>query len=212
MSCKSINSIEEAEEPITASLFPTSGLRRGTDGALTLDAVRTIVDGLKSRGIDPKDPATKRELLRQMEMLFCTVNNQYQFLVDDMMKNMASSQPVSARRLQITIEKNQYMLDILTVLRHIQSMQIHDQSTVFIEAWQNPLQTAASGLSPNESQLKDEKDLLESRNLYEIRKHRVDILEEKNRVATNYIGLYGFLNLVAVGLLIYSTQGGYSTE
>jgi hypothetical protein len=31
----------------------------------------------------------------------------------------------------------------------------------------------------------------------------VEVTQEKNRYASNYLGLYGFLNLVAVGLLIY---------
>jgi hypothetical protein len=31
----------------------------------------------------------------------------------------------------------------------------------------------------------------------------VDITMEKNKVAANYLGIYGFLNMIAIGLIIY---------
>ena len=37
----------------------------------------------------------------------------------------------------------------------------------------------------------------------EVQKYMVDVSKEKNRLASNYLGIYGFLNLFAVGLLIY---------
>ena len=113
---------------------------------------------------------------------------------------------VPARRLKLAMEKNQYLLDLLTILRHIQSMGINDESTSFIEAWQNPTTQVATGITPTADDLQYEKSLLESENIYDMKMKRITITEEKNKVATNYIGLYGFLNLVAVGLLMYSTQ------
>lgn len=207
MACRTVSSIEEAEEQIPASLFPVYGLRRGANGALTLDAIRTVVDGIKSRGIDPKDPGTKREIIRQLEVLFCSVNNQYQFLVQDMFMYLDEGQPVPARRLDKTREKNQYLLDLLSILRHIQAMGVNDESSSFIEAWQNPPQ-GVTGLTPTQTDLLNDQALLESKRIYEMKMQRVIVTEEKNKVATNYIGLYGFLNLIAVGLLIYSTQKG----
>ena len=205
MACRTVTSLEDAEEQIPATLFPIQGLRRGPDGGLTLDAVRTVVDGLKSRGIDPKDPAMKAELLRQMEVLFCSVNNQYQYLTNDMFEALESGKEIPARRIGKAIEKNQYLLDLLTVLRHIQRMGLNDDSSSFIEAWQNPTPpVGGGGLSPTADQLKAEQDLIKARQVYELKLQRMNVTEEKNRVATNYIGLYGFLNLVAVGLAIYA--------
>jgi hypothetical protein len=37
----------------------------------------------------------------------------------------------------------------------------------------------------------------------ELRKRMVEYTEEKNRSAMNLLSLYGFLNLVAIGLLFY---------
>jgi hypothetical protein len=37
----------------------------------------------------------------------------------------------------------------------------------------------------------------------DLRKRMVEFTEEKNRSATNLLSLYGFLNLVAIGLLFY---------
>jgi hypothetical protein len=38
----------------------------------------------------------------------------------------------------------------------------------------------------------------------------LELLKEKNKTATNYLGVYGFMNLVAVGLLIYIAAAGSS--
>jgi hypothetical protein len=35
----------------------------------------------------------------------------------------------------------------------------------------------------------------------------VEVTEEKNKIAYNYLGLYGFLNIIAIGLLIYIAAG-----
>jgi hypothetical protein len=203
MACRTL---EEAEKEIPSTLFPVYGLRRGADGALSLDAVRTVVDGLKSRGIDPKDEATKRELIRQIETLFLTVKSQYDYLVDDMFSYLDQGRPIPARRLEAALQKNQYLMDLLTVLRHVQAMDIYDGSSTFIEAWQNPVPPAAPGLTPTADTLKNERELLENKRIYELKMERVKVSEEKNRVATNYIGLYGFLNLIAIGLVIYSSS------
>jgi hypothetical protein len=48
---------------------------------------------------------------------------------------------------------------------------------------------------------------LESKNYSDLKKHMVEITEQKNKIASNYLGLYGFLNLVAIGLLIYVSAG-----
>lgn len=85
-------------------------------------------------------------------------------------------------------------------------MDIYDGSSTFIEAWQNPVPPAAPGLTPTADTLKNERELLENKRIYELKMERVKVSEEKNRVATNYIGLYGFLNLIAIGLVIYSSS------
>jgi hypothetical protein len=40
-------------------------------------------------------------------------------------------------------------------------------------------------------------------NLQDLRKRMVEFTEEKNRSAMNLLSLFGFMNLVAIGLLFY---------
>lgn len=52
--------------------------------------------------------------------------------------------------------------------------------------------------------LQNHKKILESQNsTAELRKRMAEFSTEKNRAASNLLGLYGFLNLVALGLLFY---------
>ncbi len=55
--------------------------------------------------------------------------------------------------------------------------------------------------------LQQHKKLLEGEtSIQDLRKRMVEFSEEKNRSATNLLSLYGFLNLVAIGLLFYISR------
>ncbi len=208
LDCPPVTSLEEAEAPIPSSLLPVKGLRRDGEGNLTEDAIRTIVDSLKSRGIDPMNPDTKKEVLLQTYKLFCSVNQQYQFLLRDLYERVGRDEAIPAKRLEMIREKNLFMQDILSFSRHLEASGVHRQEDVFIEGWQtgtNP--PAGAPPAPTVNQLRQQQQMLESRNIMKLRKHMLAISEEKNKVASNYIGMYGFLNLVAVGLLIYIATG-----
>jgi len=198
-------------ERLPSSILPVEGLRRDTEANLTPDALRTTVDALKSRGIDPTDKAVKKGLMDELSVLMCSVNNQYQFLLKELQGQVAAQAPIRTEFLDTIKQKNLTMLDILNVSRHIEGIAPFDGSSTFIEGWQNTGSgsgsagsgSAGSAGSGNEQRLRDERKMLESRSFEQLRKHMVEITAEKNRVASNYLGLYGFLNIVAVGLLIY---------
>jgi len=95
------------------------------------------------------------------------------------------------------------MTDIIAISRHIESLKSYDGKTPFIEGWQNTPSSPSANNSSLDISLARDRELLKSRSYEGLRKHMVDISAEKNKVASNYLGLYGFLNLVAVGLIIY---------
>jgi hypothetical protein len=64
-------------------------------------------------------------------------------------------------------------------------------------------QSAPPAMTKMIEQFQAERQMLDSKSYIEMRKHRIELLQEKNKAATNYLGIYGFMNLVAVGLLIY---------
>ena len=54
------------------------------------------------------------------------------------------------------------------------------------------------------STIKEHAEMLRKENsLVELRERMVEYTQEKNRSANSLLGLYGFLNLVAIGLLIH---------
>ncbi len=214
MSCKTVSNMEEAMEQLSSSILPIQGLRRDTEGNLTADALRTTTDALKSRGIDPTDKTVKKGLMDELSVLMCSVNNQYQFLLKELQGQVAAQAPIRTEFLDAIKARNRMMLDILNVSRHIEGIPPFDGSSTFIEGWQTAGSDADPGAeSAQEKKLQQERKMLESRSFEELRKHMVEVTAEKNRVASNYLGLYGFLNIVAVGLIIYiagMNRGGSS--
>jgi hypothetical protein len=206
MECPDITTLEQAEAKLPSSVLPIGGLRRGSDGVLTQDAQDTIMDGLKSRSVDITDTATKTRVVSELNILLCSVNKQYQFLLKELYRRASASQEISDEFVALVREKNLFMLDILTISRHIQTTKAYDGTVPFIEGWQNSL---AAPPPPNPTaiaqKLAKDREMLERHSQEELRKHMVDITMEKNRVVSNNLGLYGFLNLVAVGLIIYVT-------
>ena len=208
MSCKSIHTLDEAIAVIPSSVVPIGGLRTDSNGDLTMDALRTIVDGLKSRGIDPTDKETKRKLLKDLAIFLCSVSNQYNFLVEEIQESAMEGETIPDTVIKAAKEKNRILQDILNVSGYLKHMKSYDGESEFIEGWQNSAPSTdkdvISGFADvNAGSLKSEMDILDSKSYVELRKRMVTITGQKNAVANNYLGLYGFMNLVAVGLLIY---------
>ena len=205
MDCPDITTLEQAEAKLPSSVLPISGLRRGNDGILTDDAKGTILDGLKSRGIDITEPSTQQKVVGELLALLCSVNKQYQFLLRELYRRVSASEAISDEFTGIIREKNLFMLDILTISRHIQMSKTYDGAVPFIEGWQSnqhPI-TYTADMNKMTQTLQRDREMLDSHSYEELRKHMVNITVEKNNVASNNLGFYGFLNLIAVGMIIY---------
>jgi hypothetical protein len=97
-----------------------------------------------------------------------------------------------------------FMLDIITVSRHIAGTKSYDGTVPFIEGWQNG-GTVHSNVpfAGKTAQLSHDMSKLDSKSYLELRKHSLELSGEKNRNASNNLAIYGFLNLLAVGLIVY---------
>ena len=204
MNCPAVTTLEQAEAVLPSSVLPVKGLRRNADSTLTDDARKTIIDGLKSRAVDPTDPATKKKLTDDLMILLCSVNQQYQYLLKELYRRAKSGQMPEDTFINTLKDKNLFMLDIVTISRHIQGLPAYNGGSEFIEGWQN------SDSVTEEFQdawlidkLRSDREMFTSGSYLDLRKEMVQITGEKNKVASNYLGIYGFLNLVAIGLIIY---------
>lgn len=208
MSCVQVNTLEAASEKISSSVLPISGLRRDSDGNLTTDALNIIVDGLKSRGIDPTDKDQNKQMRKELSVFLCSLNNQYQFLMKELINRLDQNETIPTTFIDIIKEKNIAMQDVINTSGYLNGI-LKSSEKVFIEGWQNTRSSyyltgnydLDGGFTTTE--LTNHRNALDSKSYVELRKHMVEVTGEKNRVASNYLGMYGFLNLVAIGLLIY---------
>lgn len=204
MSCAAITSMKQAEATIPSSLLPITGLRRDSQGNLTQDALTTVVDGIKSRGIDPTNPAMKEKLIGELGTLLCSVNNQYEFLMKELLARVSANESVETALIDKVREKNLFIQDILNVSRHLKGITVFDKSSEYIEGWQKtvPLDSPATK-EGFQASLQSDMAMLDTKSYSDLRNRMITVSAEKNEMATNYLGVYGLLNIVAVGLLIY---------
>jgi hypothetical protein len=207
MSCLQIHSVDEAIQNIPSSVLPINGLRRDSEGNLTKDAMTMIIDGLKSRGVDPTDKEANARLRKDLATFLCSLNNQYKVLVTELIRKTTANAPVTKEFIEVVKEKNMTMQDVINVSGYLEGIKPFNSDSEFIEGWQNTQPTIRAPNVITIEGLQNELSALNSNSYLELRKHMVEMTEEKNRVASNYLGLYGFLNLVAVGLLIYMSAG-----
>ena len=193
---------------LPSSVVPIDGLRRDNDGNLTADALRTIVDGLKSRGIDPTDPTVHDKLQQDLASFLCSLNNQYMVLLKELLRQLTAKEKPANEFIETIKDKNLTMQDVINVSRHLDGIQ---PSMTFIEGWQNTESVTDKKVGKEEftQRLKEDFQTLDgsSKGYLEIQKRIVEVTEEKNKIAYNYLGLYGFLNLIAIGLLIFIAAG-----
>lgn len=202
MSCLQVTTLADAVKKIPSSVMPINGLRRDSNGNLTLDAMKMIVDGLKSRGINPTDKKINAGLRKDLAIFLCSLNNQYQFLLKELVQRVQGNETIQKEFIEVIKDKNITMQDVLNTSGYLVEVNTKGGDLDFIEGWQNTVTTPAKQIRTVEG-LQNDMSVLESKSYLELKKHMVDVTEEKNRVAQNYLGLYGFLNLVAIGLLIY---------
>lgn len=206
MSCIQVNTLDDALKVIPSSVLPISGLRRDSEGNLTKDALTMIIDGLKSRGIDPTNKDVNLKLRKDLSAFLCSLNNQYQFLLSELLRKTTGNQVVTKEFINIVKDKNRTMQDVINTSGYLEGIQ--STASEFIEGWQNTQSTANTSYGMMIEGLQNDMGALDSKSYVGLKKHMVEVSEEKNRVASSYLGLYGFLNLVAIGLLIYVSAVG----
>jgi hypothetical protein len=202
MSCQEVTTIADATAKIPSSVLPINGLRRDSDGTLTKDAMTMIIDGLKSRGINLTDRTTNEGLRKDLAVFLCSLNNQYQFLIKELIERVQGNEKIEIEFIDTVKDKNITMQDVINTSGYLAGVNTRMPDSDFIEGWQNT-GTSTTSLNQTIEGLQSDMAILDSKSYLKLKKHLIEVTEEKNRGASNYLGLYGFLNLVAVGLLIY---------
>lgn len=205
-SCDPITSIEDAKAPFASPLIPISGLRHDEKGNLTDDALKTILDGMKSLGVDPSDEVVRTAILKEAKQVLCKINSQYEFLV----KSFIGDEAITDKdTLVLLTEKNQTMKDIISVSRHIMDMSSSKDKPSMVEGFlgtntnsNNKLREAFDTVEDTTNKRSED---LQNGSVppSEFRKQTLKISEQEIKSVNTYLSLYGFMNVVAVGLLFY---------
>jgi len=193
--CPDITTMEQAEAQLPSSILPIDGLRRDDNGKLTDDALNTIMDGLKSRGIDITDADTRKKVGTDLMLLMCSASKQGSFIYTHYGSDIKGD---AAKKM---IEKNTIVKDIETISRRINDIS-PENPRKFVEGWQN-ISGQASSTDKLMKRLARDRAMLEGFTSDDLGEQKVEISEQKNKIASNYLGIYGFLNLFAVGLILY---------
>lgn len=208
-SCDPILTMSDAEMPVVTPLLPVKGLRHDISGNLTKDSINTIMDGVKSLGIQVDSESTKTALLQEAKNVLCKLNSQYEFLLNNMFSSIARSEidRIDKETLDKLRRKNQNMQDILSVSRHVLTTVIDKPKEGFQPFVSDPLKGYKEAFQAMDKTVSANANALATQNFQETRARAVEVTEDKNRYASTLISIYSFLNVATIGVLLYVING-----
>ena len=224
-SCNEVKTMKDAQRPIITPLLPVKGLRHDEMGELTADALNTVVDGLKSMGIDVDTEEAQNAIILETRQALCNLNAQYQFLLSSLFLSIRNNDPLSVKLIELIQVKNMAMRDILSASRQIlENVSCKKNASKLVEGWQDVDPAAITKMNNmkafsdvKDTLIKDDNALKERRftdlfkenfqnaggNDMEDEMRSFEVSEERTRSVSANLALYSFLNVIAVGLLFY---------
>jgi hypothetical protein len=170
---------------------------------LTDDAIKTVMEGVKSLGIQVDSDATRDALLQEARSVLCKLNSQYEFLLTMLFSSISRSEKVDSDLVDSIRKKNQLMHDVLSISRHVLEIVIDKPKEGFLNTRFEPMREYKEGFEDLNTVVASREEALKSEHYMELKGRGLEITEEKNRYANHMLGLYGFLNMVALGFIFY---------
>ena len=223
--CDEIKSMKDAQKPIITPLLPVKGLRHNENGDLTEDALKTIMDGLASLGINVDTEDAQNAILMETRQSLCNLNAQYQFLLSSLFMSIRKDETLSGKLIELIRDKNTAMRDILSVSRQILGKApANKDGKKFIEGWTdvkaevNEKKAAIEGFVQMQNKLEGDANALVEKRYGDLAKENfasstaqgstdaertLEISEQRMKSVSANLSLYSFLNVIAVGLLFY---------
>lgn len=152
---------------------------------------------------------TEKRTMDGLQTEFCYVYVRYKFALEDLFDTMSRTSagmaltPAQRTSLQAKLDAaktlNTKLNDLIQLVNYIakqRAAEMREQNSD-INSLNGDINSVYGSLAKANELLKKEDALTD------LRKRMVEFTEEKNRSASNLLSLYGFLNLVALGLLFY---------
>jgi hypothetical protein len=151
------------------------------------------------------------ELIKNIKKEYCWYETRYytalKNLLDSISKSSLSTDAASQAAAQTLIQSQ---LTTVTVLNNKCNLIIQITNGISkyrytqSHGYQTQINNLNTTLSQRGSQLQAQADIFKSQTaLADVRKRMVDYTEEKNKSNQNLLALYGFLNLIALGIIVY---------
>lgn len=194
---------------------PNSASDRDESGILNKTTVQSIISSLKGSGIIPNSTmgnaelfvSKQGELLKNIQAEYCFYESRYKYSLDQLfnsinlgyMNNTVDIQASIQTYLISTQALNRRLNDLTQIINGVTSDMLSSTTTLDAE------------IKLFDTQIKEQQTKLAAQNkiissgqaVTTLNKQMVRFTEQKGKYSTNLLGLYSFLNVVALGLLIY---------
>lgn len=198
---------------------PNGDSDRDSTGLLTPNAVQAIIASLKGSGVipttnkdaKPQGNSKKTALLNTIKSEYCFYDSRYKYALEkifsEVQQGYLTNTPTTSANTSSSTKK--YIALAQALNRRLNDLiQIVNAITEDMMSTSTSIDTEMSNMSQT---MQDQKKKLEQQNktissneaAMKIRKEMVKYSEEKARHTDNLLKLYSFLNVVALGLLVY---------
>ncbi len=203
---------------VKSGLLPSSppgASDRDGNGLLNSTSLQATISSLKGSGIIPSPKKTspemfvmkQQELIKDIQTEYCFYESRYKYSLDQLFNSISIGYSNNTGDVQISIQK--YLVSTQTLNQKLNDL------VQIINAITEDMLSTTTGLEAEikafDKQMREEKEKLQKQNkiissnqaTLEINKQMVKFTEQKAKYSNNLLGLYSFLNIVALGLLIY---------
>ena len=194
---------------------PSSTSDREANGMLKSTAVSQIILSLKGSGVIPKpttadaDTFVKKQaqLLKNIQDEYCFYESRYKYSLEKLfdaiqagyMNNTGDAQAAIKNYLQTTQALNLKLNDLTQIINAVTDDMLATTTTL-----EQDIKAFDKRISEQHTKLMAQSKIISSNQaVTEINKQMVKFTEEKAKYSNNLLGLYSFLNIVALGLLVY---------
>lgn len=208
-------SYDGGSNPGVLPAAPNGSSDRDDKGKLLQTTISTIITNLKNIGVIPSPSGSppdvfvqkQQALIQNLQAEYCFYESRYKYALDKLFT------AISSGYLSGTPENKASVQSYLSKTK-ILNIRLNDLTQIMNGITENMLSTSdsiANEIAEFNKRIKMQKEKLDAQNKIintgeattNIRKEMVKYNEEKGRYTDNLLNLYSFLNIVALGLLVY---------
>ena len=208
-------SYDGGSNPGVLPAAPNGSSDRDDKGKLLQTTISTIITNLKNIGIIPSPSGSppdvfvqkQQALIQNLQAEYCFYESRYKYALDKLFT------AISSGYLSGTPENKASVQSYLSKTKML-NIRLNDLTQIMNGITENMLSTSdsiANEIAEFNKRIKMQKEKLDAQNKIintgeattNIRKEMVKYNEEKGKYTDNLLNLYSFLNVVALGLLVY---------